>query len=700
MLRSALKGKAAITVSVSCTVLLLAASIFMLLSNQPVLDATLQIDVGLAESTGDDDPDVSAEPGGQGSAAWSVAGNPVAPSESTPPRLAADPAESSGRAEPLVVVPVPVQDDESDADDELDALPSSFLAPMKPAVTGFTDKQIPTVAFLVLGYKNSPRPVWTTAEDKVLIYSPPMTCNQCPHSAQQIKGASAKYINAPLQWWCAQRNYLVGLEQLPKHYPNADFYFLADVDTAVFRESLAALMSLLQHEVLGPSEDAYMGHGYDLSGNGIGKIIMSGGGVLLRGRTLRKLGETGMLRWCIEESLRGAWCWHHLDWVIAECLLKINVTAQGHPAFQQNSCHMHGDAGAVSCHPAKRRKVQYQLLKVHRQRFQLGKLRLNASWARPCMGYDWRYDLQSLCRRQALGVGEAQFWGRVAPSVAFLVWGGEEDASLPLWTSLNDHVLMYFPPNNCEECAVLPEADIISGHSTLGGASQGWWCGQRNYLVGLQQLVVQFPKAKFYFLANSDTLVFRESLAELTDRLDSAVLQPKEDIYIGHRSRKRVGGASHLISSGGGVLIRGTTLRNLSLSGNLQTCVDASVRGSWCWHTLDWMIAECLFQFGVVARSHPAFRQDGCDSHDEASVATCRASSGREDQRVMIAAHHANFGVSQSVLGASWASCDAAFRDPADKVWDAISRKVVPNASSCCGTVIQRIVPKPGKLLR
>lgn len=691
MFRTTLKGKAAITVSASCTVLLLAASIFVLLINQPLLDFTLQIDVGLADSAADaadagglagaggDDPDVSAEPGGLGSAAWSIAGNPVAPSESTPPRLVAYP-----------------KDDESDADDELDALPNSFLAPMKPAVTGFTEKQIPTVAFFVLGYNNSPRPVWTTPEDRVLLYSPPMTCNQCPHSAQQIKGASGKYINAPLQWWCAQRNYLVGLEQLPKHYPKADFYFLADVDTLVFRESLAALMSLLHHEVLGPSEDVYMGHGYDLSGNGIGKIVMSGGGVLLRGRTLRKLGATGMLRWCMEESLRGSWCWHHLDWAIAECLLKINVTAQGHPAFQQNSCHMHGDAGAVSCHPAKRRKVQKELLKVHRQRFDLGKLRLSASWARPCMGYDWRYDLQSLCRRQA----EAQFLGREAPSVAFLVWGGEEDASLPLWTSLNDHVLMYFPPTNCEECAVLPKTDIIAGHSTLGGASQGWWCGQRNYLVGLQQLVVQFPKVKFYFLANSDTLVFRESLAKLTDRLDSSVLQPKEDIYIGHRSRKHVGEASHLISSGGGILIRGTTLRNLSLSGKLQTCVDAAVHGSWCWHTLDWMIAECLFQFGVVARSHPAFRQDGCDGHDEASVATCRSSSGRDDQRVMIAAHHTNFGVSQSVLGASWASCDAAFREPADKVWDAISRKVVPNASSCCGTVTERIVPKPFKLLR
>merc|ERR1719330_415396 len=177
------------------------------------------------------------------------------------------------------------------------------------------------------------------------------------------------------------------------------YYFLADADTVVFPETLNALLRLLEHEVLSQSDDLYMGHGRDLS---IGRFVMSGGGVLVRGRTLRRAAFGGTLQGCSREHLNGSWCWRHLDWVLADCMRKVEVKARGHPAFQQfaNKCEC-CKPPAVACHPFKDMAKQRSLIAEHR-RFEVS--RLSAAWASPCPdgSYRWSQSRQSICERPKL----------------------------------------------------------------------------------------------------------------------------------------------------------------------------------------------------------------------------------------------------------------------------------------------------------
>lgn len=255
----------------------------------------------------------------------------------------------------------------------------------------------PSIAFLVLGLKPGDRPPWASAEDDIMPFQPPKDCPPCPAWAPKF-GTSNEYKKAPKGWWCAQRYYMHALDNLAKSHSDKQYYFLADADTVVFPEALHAMVRLLEHEVLGPSDDLYMGHGRDLS---IGRFVMSGGGVLLRGRTLRRAAFSGTLQSCAREHINGSWCWRHLDWVLADCMRKLDVAAQGHEAFQQmvHKCAC-CQPPAVACHPVKELGQQRSLGAEHRF-FEVS--RLTAAWAAPCQdrSYLWGQSRQSLCKRPA-----------------------------------------------------------------------------------------------------------------------------------------------------------------------------------------------------------------------------------------------------------------------------------------------------------
>ena len=65
-------------------------------------------------------------------------------------------------------------------------------------------------------------------------------------------------------------------------------------------------------------------------------LVMTGGGALVRGSTLRRLVQSGRLEQCVG-YMKKDWCWWHADWVLAECFHGIGVQAEAHPAFQQFS---------------------------------------------------------------------------------------------------------------------------------------------------------------------------------------------------------------------------------------------------------------------------------------------------------------------------------------------------------------------------
>jgi len=233
---------------------------------------------------------------------------------------------------------------------------------------------------------------------------PPRQCPPCLEHAKKSV-ASGPYQEAPDAWWCTQRSYLYGLSQFLAIHPDKDYYFLADANTAIFPLALRAMMQYLDFQVLKPTDDLYMGHGFNLKNMGpelpFQKFIMSGGGVLLRGLTLRRLAATGVLEECAEEVYNGTWCYHHLDWFIGECLSKIGVYPQGHPAFQQHigfckeypppwhCCH----EAAVACHPVEEGLEMLNMIRMHTNYLARNLHTLSAAWATPCKdeNFEWMW---------------------------------------------------------------------------------------------------------------------------------------------------------------------------------------------------------------------------------------------------------------------------------------------------------------------
>jgi len=174
---------------------------------------------------------------------------------------------------------------------------------------------------------------------------------------------------------------------LTRTYPSADYYMLADQDTMVFRAELARLLNLLEHEVLHPSEDLYTGH-YCFEYVPVVALpvflpfICTGGGVLLRGHTLRRAIREGSFEKVIEQQRTGNRCYWHADWVLGVALQMSGVQPKGHSAFQQfvyalpaNAC---GNV-SVACHKFDR-TVQEGMVRSHR----VSGPALTPEWAAPC----------------------------------------------------------------------------------------------------------------------------------------------------------------------------------------------------------------------------------------------------------------------------------------------------------------------------
>ena len=157
-------------------------------------------------------------------------------------------------------------------------------------------------------------------------------------------------------WWCAQRGHLAGVARLLEEAGSADFYLLLDADTQVFPQALARLLTLLQHKVLQPDEDLYTGHLiapwwiklHQSSTLPVVPFIGTGGGCLLRGRTLRRLQSSGELARFRARQTSGDLRWAALDWTLGMALSSIDVPARGHPTFQQFAGSVVYEAGNES----------------------------------------------------------------------------------------------------------------------------------------------------------------------------------------------------------------------------------------------------------------------------------------------------------------------------------------------------------------
>eukprot|EP00927_Polykrikos_kofoidii_P054224 TRINITY_DN4867_c0_g2_i1.p1 TRINITY_DN4867_c0_g2~~TRINITY_DN4867_c0_g2_i1.p1 ORF type:complete len:285 (-),score=54.14 TRINITY_DN4867_c0_g2_i1:153-1007(-) len=236
----------------------------------------------------------------------------------------------------------------------------------------------PTLAFHVMGYNNTKPQPWVLPEDDLHIYAPEQTCRDCP---KQSKKAPFSRMTASTGWWCAQRSYMDGLTALLRAHPSKDWYVLVDLDTVIFRTPLMTMIKVLNN-TLAADEDVYMGHFIKLKG--VGHFVMSGGGVLIRGTTLRKLAPH--FHTCGLKQ-KADWCWHHSDWALGECFRSIGIKGRGHQAFQQFVDHCKSCCGrrSVGCHPVEPSQ-QDALLKKHQRELNLD--RLSVAWAQPCEKYD------------------------------------------------------------------------------------------------------------------------------------------------------------------------------------------------------------------------------------------------------------------------------------------------------------------------
>ena len=90
----------------------------------------------------------------------------------------------------------------------------------------------PTVAYLILAQPNFTTPLWLNPRDDAIIMSPTQRCKKCPRTAPAPPYARAWSGKARdgTGWWCAQRQYLCGLVELIRLFPNHDYFMLVDQD--------------------------------------------------------------------------------------------------------------------------------------------------------------------------------------------------------------------------------------------------------------------------------------------------------------------------------------------------------------------------------------------------------------------------------------------------------------------------------------
>jgi len=278
-----------------------------------------------------------------------------------------------------------------------------------------TDKKhgyaAPTVVFHVLGYDENEMPPWGKHET-LNVFAPDQHEDfnaSCDKDAKPLKWSRTW---EPPGWWATQRQYLDSLHSLLSRHPHADYYMLVDSDTVVFPRNLHALVAYLEEEVLDDDDDLYMGHGlwfHPRNDDHMMPFIMSGGGVLLRGRTLRTLKSTGALHDCSARAKTDR-CWHHLDWTLASCLSWIGVKPTGHVGFQQfvDECPKCCTHDSIACHPVKSKDEQVSMTESHFSRHgPVRPQRLTKHLAESCGGkhYAWTGPQGSACAEE----GSRQF---------------------------------------------------------------------------------------------------------------------------------------------------------------------------------------------------------------------------------------------------------------------------------------------------
>jgi len=270
--------------------------------------------------------------------------------------------------------------------------------------------QIKVAVLVAYGDEHTERPKWAPEYYSVHIYLPPKTCKVCHPLAQALPNST---MNAPMSWWCAQRFYMNALYKFVDTEPHADYYFLQHSNTMVFPVSFAAMLENLDAG-MGAKEDLFMGHATEAD-PGMARYVQSGGGTLIRGCTMRRLRYDANMAFCSERAYQGEWCWHHMDWVLADCFRAVGVAARGHANFNQGR-HC-GDPKVVTCHPVPSLWEQIAMMqstsamqqqRAHEPGF------FSPMWAYPCAdaSYDYSNFRESVCghpgQRLVLNMSEAE----------------------------------------------------------------------------------------------------------------------------------------------------------------------------------------------------------------------------------------------------------------------------------------------------
>eukprot|EP00747_Dinoflagellata_sp_TGD_P141265 gnl/TRDRNA2_/TRDRNA2_176103_c0_seq4.p1 gnl/TRDRNA2_/TRDRNA2_176103_c0~~gnl/TRDRNA2_/TRDRNA2_176103_c0_seq4.p1 ORF type:complete len:257 (+),score=17.91 gnl/TRDRNA2_/TRDRNA2_176103_c0_seq4:131-901(+) len=220
---------------------------------------------------------------------------------------------------------------------------------------------------------------------------------------------------------------------------------------------------------------------------------------------------------------------------------------------------------------------------------------------------------------------------------------GYNDSVRPVWTRDTDDVFMFSAPQHCPPCN---KTGQIEKDTVWTKKPEAWWCAQRHYLNGLAQLVAQFPQSDYYFLADTDTVVFRKRLRSMLLALSRNASKPRDDIFMGHAwtlpGEFGTGKDLKFVMTGGGVLLSGNALRRLNNTGKLDECSEQSLYGAHCWYHYDWALTTCLSSVGILPQGHEAFQQSPQAKWrkvcDETAVA-CHKVQHVEEQRDLISAH-------------------------------------------------------------
>jgi hypothetical protein len=243
------------------------------------------------------------------------------------------------------------------------------------------------IAFMVLGMPGSKVEdiAWATKEiaESTLLYIPNQHCDR--EVSPAIKISNIAWSTHPGSWWCAQSEYLRAVLAVVQQFPNADYYFLADSDTLIFTVQLQRLVDILDHDILKPQDDLYMGHVWEANiyDEHVSKfdIIMSGSGVVVRGRTLRRAVQEGVVKRVHAQMTKDKLVHWHADWAVAECMRLIGVQPLAHEGFQQFANEQGCPLLAVACHKYNN-QIQRQIINSRRPLFSVSIQ--DVDWAAPC----------------------------------------------------------------------------------------------------------------------------------------------------------------------------------------------------------------------------------------------------------------------------------------------------------------------------